>query len=207
MRKFPVVTEVCAHYTRKEEFIHKTGGKLNLQDWMRSEWKRTGLPFSEANKACGVKNAASRKYFAKDHLWYFPPKEEFSKLIEYANSFGHGGGRPYFSLDGVHVISSNQWDKIRSKFNFEYGVTNVWSCPPLKGPERKRDGHKLVHPNQKPLELMDRIIKASTDPGDTLWEPFAGLASASVSAQRLGRKFLACEVKENYFYLARERLL
>lgn len=206
MRKFPVVTEVCAHYTRKEEFVLKPGEKISLQEWMREEWKRTGLPFSEANKACGVKNAASRKYFAKDHLWYFPPKEEFFKLVEYSNLMGEESGRPYFSLDRKDVISDNQWNKIRTKFNFEYGVTNVWQCPPLRSYERAKLGQRVIHPNQKPLELMDRVILASTDPGDLVWEPFAGLASASVSASSLGRKFVACEIKCDYFDQAVDRL-
>lgn len=206
MRKFPVVTEVCVHYTRKDEFITKTGEKLSIQEWMRREWVRTGLPFSEANRACGVKNAASRKYFAKDHLWYFPPVEEFAKLIEYANLNGYEGGKPYFSLNGSDVLSSEDLIRLRSKFNFEYGVTNVWQCPPLRSHERVKLGQKLIHPNQKPLELMDRIIQASTDPGDLVWEPFAGLASASASAKNKGRRFLACEINPVYYNQAVERL-
>lgn len=207
MRKFPVVTEVCAHYVRKEEITLGTGDTISIRDWMRAEWKRTGLPFSEANKACGVKNAASRKYLAKDHLWYFPPKEEFYKLVEYANCYGLDTGKPYFSIDGVQVISTSKWDKLRAKFNFEYGITNVWNCSSLRGSERVKRGQKMIHPNQKPLELMDRIILASTEPGDLVWEPFAGLASASFSAQKLNRTFRACEIKEDYFSASSARLL
>lgn len=211
MRKFPVVTEVCAHYVRKEEFQLKNGEAFSLQQWMRYEWQRSGLPFSAANQACGVKNAASRKYLANDHMWYFPPEEEFFKLVTYANRFGKEEGKPYFLVEKGgnlpnKVDASNQWNRLRAKFNFEYGVTNVWSCPPLRCSERKKTNQHILHPNQKPLELMDRIILASSDEGDLVWEPFAGLASASVSAQSLNRKFLACEINEEYFKHAAERL-
>lgn len=206
MRKFPTVTEVCVHYVRKEEFNLKSGEVQSLQQWMRSEWQRTGLPFSQANIACDVKNAASRKYFAKDHLWYFPPKEEFLKLVNYANTHGKQEGKPYFSVDGQNALNSNQWDRLRAKFNFQYGTTNVWACPALRNSERIKEGLELVHPNQKPLELMNKIILASTDENDLIWEPFGGMASASVAAQKLNRRYVACEMKDNYFNQAVARL-
>lgn len=206
MRKFPVVTEVCAHYVRR---VKITGHAGSLQSWMRSEWQRSGLPLSKANEACGVKNAASRKYLTKDHLWYFPLEEEFFKMISYANTNGRVEGKPYFLPPGEKSIEkssvSRLWHKLRAKFNFEYGVTNVWYHPPLRCSERVKNGG-ILHPNQKPLELMNRIILASTDEGDLVWEPFAGLASASVSAQALGRRFLACEIKRDYYESAVNRI-
>lgn len=206
MRKFPTVTEVCAHYVRRETFSLKSGETISLQEWMRSEWKRTGLPMTRANDACGVKNAASRKYLAADHLWYFPPKEEFQKLIHYANQFGKSSEIPYFSLDGKQSLTENQWDRLRAKFNFEYGVTNVWNCPALRSKERLKNGLLISHPNQKPLELMNRIILASSDPGDIIWEPFGGTASACVSALKNHRRAFSCEINEASANLAYERL-
>ncbi len=60
LRKFPVVTEVCAHYVRSAEF-RADGRTLSMKDWLRHEWKRSGLPFRLANEARGVRNAATRK--------------------------------------------------------------------------------------------------------------------------------------------------
>lgn len=206
MRKFPVVTEVCVHYVRKEEFFHN-GELLSLQSWLRKEWKRTGLPFNKANEACGVKNAASRKYLTNDHLWYCPPKEEFEKLVQYANTHGNELEKPYFSKDGKVSLSGNQWNKLRAKFNFEYGVTNVWSVSQLRNNERLKNGMKIKHPNQKPLELMNRIIQASSEKGDLIWEPFLGLGSACVAAQLSDRKFVGAEINSEYFHMAKERIL
>jgi site-specific DNA-methyltransferase (adenine-specific) len=206
MRKFPVVTEVCAHYVRREEVTLSTGQVVSMQQWIRDEWSRSGLPFNKANEACGVKNAASRKYLAKDHMWYMPPAEEFVKLIDYANCHGYKEGAPYFSVDGILPLSPDQIVRLRAKFNFEYGVTNVWHHPPLRNSERLKNKKAMTHPNQKPLELMSRIITASTEDGDLVWEPFAGMATASVAAQLLNRRFLACEVNEDYYLHAVERL-
>lgn len=206
MRKFPVVTEVCVHYVRKENFKLNSGVEISLQQWLRTEWKRTGLSYQKANVACGVKNAASRKYLASDHLWYFPPSEEFQKLVDYANTYGEKQGIPYFSLNGKESLNKNQWNRIRAKFNFEYGITNVWSVPALRSKERLKDQLSISHPNQKPLELMDRIILASSEVGDVIWEPFAGTASASISAMNNSRKSYACEINKNYYDMALNRV-
>lgn len=206
MRKFPVVTEVCVHYVRKEEFTHN-GEILSLQSWLRNEWKRTGLSFNKANEACGVKNAASRKYLTNDHLWYCPPQEEFQKLVDFANKFGKEEGKPYFSKDGKDSLSANQWNKLRAKFNFEYGITNVWQTPQLRNHERLKNGMKIKHPNQKPLELMNRIIQASSDEGDLIWEPFLGLASASLSAKLSNRNYVGAEINPEYYAMAKQRIL
>lgn len=105
MRKFPVVSEVCAHYT-KAVFFNFQGQKLTMQQWLRAEWLRTGLPLSKTNQACGVVNAASRKYFTNCHLWYYPPTEMFERFVVYANQYGNLSGRPYFSLDGSEPLSA-----------------------------------------------------------------------------------------------------
>ena len=53
---------------------------------------------------------------------------------------------------------------------------------------------------------MERIIKASTNPGDVVWEPFGGLCSGSVAANQLGRNSFAAEVNREFYDLANERL-
>jgi DNA modification methylase len=52
---------------------------------------------------------------------------------------------------------------------------------------------------------MDRIVGASTDPGDVVWEPFGGLCTATLSAVNLGRRGYAAEIDPNHFDLAQER--
>lgn len=205
LRKFPVVTEVCVQYIKKAEF--KVNSKLLLmQDWLRYEWERTGLPLNKTNEACGVKNAATRKYFTRDHLWYFPPPEAFEKIADYANLYGDSNRKPYFSVDGIKPITRQQWARMRAKFNFENGITNVWPEPAVRGVERFKKKNKCIHQNQKPIKLIERCIKASSDPDDIVWEPFGGLCSGAIASHKLKRKCYAAEIIHDFFEIAVERL-
>lgn len=205
IRKFPVTTEVCVQYVKHVTF-RVNGHTLSMKQWLRHEWQRSGLPLSKTNEACGVKNAATRKYFTQCHLWYFPPPEAFDALVLYANKHGKRNGRPYFSVDGKRSLSGQEWEKMRSKFNFKNGITNVWQQPAVRGSERFKKNYKCLHMNQKPLKLLEMCIEATSDPGDVVWEPFGGLCSATVAAHKLGRKAYASEINPDYFELAMKRL-
>lgn len=205
IRKLPVVTEVCVQYT-KEPFFEVKGKKLSMKEWLRYEWARTDLPFSKTNEACGVKDAATRKYFTPSHLWYFPPADAFEKIQKYANLYGNKAGQPYFSIDGKKPITKEEWATFRAKFNFAHGITNVWREPTVNGKERLKNGMKSVHLNQKPLKLMDLIIRASSDPEDLVWEPFGGLCSGILTAVELRRRGVASEIDKDVFKYAVRRL-
>jgi DNA methylase len=195
IRRFPVVTEVCVQYV----FEARLRG-LSLKQWLLSEWKRSGLPMRRANDACGVKDAAVRKYFDQGHLWYFPPAEAVKQLSVYANAHGDPVGRPYFSLDGQQPITADAWERMRAKFNCPHGVTNVWERRAVRGDERvKTASGRAVHLNQKPLDLMQRIIAATTDVGDVVWEPFGGLFTGALAARQLNRRAYAAELDATYF--------
>lgn len=205
LRQFPIVTEVCVQYVKSARFIVRDGN-MPMQQWLRHEWLRSGLPLRLANEACGVRNAATRKYLTADHLWYYPPVETFQRMVEYVNSYGDTAGRPYFSVDGRKPVPGYEWAKLRAKFHCEFGVSNVWTMPPVRGPERLKRKYKCIHNNQKPLELIRRIIRASTDEGDVVWEPFGGLCTVAIAAHSLGRRCVSAEINPDFFLVAKERL-
>jgi site-specific DNA-methyltransferase (adenine-specific) len=195
IRRFPVVTEVCAHYV----FEPKIQG-LTLKQWLLSEWKRSGLPLKASNLACGVRDAATRKYLTTSHLWYLPPPETAAKLSKYANDQGRPEGRPYFAFDGKHPLTMEEWAELRAHFTCPHGVTNVWTRPALRNDERvKTKGLKAVHLNQKPLDLMERLVLSSTRPDGVVWEPFGGLFTASLAAVRAGRQAFGAEIDPVYY--------
>jgi hypothetical protein len=144
IRRFPVVTEMCVQYV----FEARAQG-LPLREWLIREWRRTGLPMRAANTACGVADAAVRKYLDPGHLWYFPPPAMLEKLQRFANEHGAVAGRPYFSLDGNTPCDAQRWAKMRAKFRCPFGITNLWERPALRGQERQLvpDG-RAVHLNQ-----------------------------------------------------------
>lgn len=201
IRRFPVVTEVCVQYVREIRISGKT-----LRQWLLAEWERTGLPLRRANEACGVRDAAVRKYLDQSHLWYFPPPDAFGKLAAYANLHGRGEGRPYFSIDGKQALTSEEWTRFRTRFKCPHGVTNVWERNPVNGKERlKVPSGRATHLNQKPLDLIEMIILASSDEGDVIWEPFGGLFTGCIAAHRLRRKAFGAEIDPTYFTLGVER--
>jgi hypothetical protein len=200
LRKFPVVTEVCVQYSKN---VRVDG--LLLKDWLRHEWERSGLPLSKANEASGVDNAATRKYFTKDYLWYFPPREAFVRFAEYVNKHGKKEGKPYFAINGK-IPSGEEWARLRSKFHCKMGVTNVWREAPVNGKERVKTGSKSTHLNQKPLRLMELLVEASSEVDDLVWEPFGGLCTGAVAAYKLKRRCLAAEINKRFYKLATERL-
>lgn len=219
IRQFPVVTEVCVLYQRRFELTNEDGEVLGVQDWLRHEWQRSGLPLYLSNEACGVRNAATRKYLTKDWLWYFPPGAMVEKMAAYCNEHGFESGRPYFSLDGKTSVTAEQWDRMRYPWTHTHGLTNVWSRPPLHDGERlkgsmRRSAPRVYRPtkastthlNQKPLEFMERLVHAVTREGDVVWEPFGGLASGSVAAVALGRRACVAERDPHFADIASERL-
>lgn len=65
---------------------------------------------------------------------------------------------------------------------------------------------KRIHPAQKPVDLLARLIDKSSDPGDLVLDCFAGSASTGVAALELGRSFLGFELNAEYAALAKEQL-
>jgi hypothetical protein len=219
IRQFPVVTEVCALYQRRFEVPTGQGELLSVQDWLRHEWQRSGLPLYLSNEACGVRNAATRKYLTKDWLWYFPPGVMVEKMAAYCTEHGLESRRPYFSLDGKASVTADEWDRMRYPWTHTHGLTNVWSRGPLHDGERLRGSMRrsaprvykptrasTTHLNQKPLEFMERLVHAVTREGDVVWEPFGGLASGSVAAVALGRRAYVGERDPHFADIAHERL-
>jgi len=206
LKAFPVVTEVCVQYVRRPEFTAEDK-VLTLKEWLRYEWERTGLPFSKTNEACEVANAATRKYFTKDHLWYAPPPDVFSKLVAYANQYGTPEGRPYFSFDHQKPALQSEYAKLFAKFQGKYGVTNVWEHPPLHNGERVRlpGSPKYAHLNQKPLKLISLILEVSSSLGDVIWEPFGGLCSVGLASFLLNRVAYCAEMDSDIFQIALKR--
>ncbi|WP_303234692.1 DNA methyltransferase [Holdemanella biformis] len=205
IRHLPVVTEVCVQYVKKPAF--KVGNEsMSMKEWLRFEWQRTKLPFRLTNEACGVKNAATRKYFTKCHLWYMPPAEAFEKIAEYANNYGDESGKPYFSIDGEKPISKVEWARMRSKFYCPIGITNVWQVPQLRNSERLKANQKAIHLNQKPLVLIKRIIEMASDKGDVIWDPFAGLCTSAIASIDLERVCYCAEINPDVYDIAVKRV-
>ena len=80
---------------------------------------------------------------------------------------------------------------------------NVWDYPRV----RYRMAEYENHPTQKPIALLERIIKASTNEGDVVLDPFSGTFTTSFVAKKLNRKSIGIEINEDYSKIGIRRVL
>ena len=80
---------------------------------------------------------------------------------------------------------------------------NVWTdIPPVNSQAKERTGY----PTQKPLALMERIIKASSNPEDMVLDPFCGCATTCVASDRLERQWVGIDISPNAIRQVNDRL-
>ena len=83
------------------------------------------------------------------------------------------------------------------------GEQVIWALP-VPGKSEKVHG---AHPTQKPLSLLERVIRCSSSPGDVVLDPFSGSGTTGVAAVGLGRRYLGFEREAEYVELSRRRIL
>jgi site-specific DNA-methyltransferase (adenine-specific) len=81
-------------------------------------------------------------------------------------------------------------------------LRDVWDIPAVINVSAQRTGY----PTQKPIELLERIVRASSNEGDVVLDPFCGSGTTLVAAHTLGRRWIGMDVSEQAVKVARERL-
>ena len=82
-------------------------------------------------------------------------------------------------------------------------MNSIWTdIPPINSQAKERIGY----PTQKPLKLLERIIAASSNPGDVVLDPFCGCATACIAAEKLDRQWAGIDLSEKAYQLVRQRL-
>lgn len=107
-------------------------------------------------------------------------------------------------------------DKSSKKYTFnkeyakKFGIgkvrANVWVLPICTGKERLRDEEgKKIHSTQKPIELLKRVILTSTNEGDLVLDPVAGVGTTGYVAKALKRNFVMIEINPKYVEWIKKR--
>ena len=104
----------------------------------------------------------------------------------------------------------------KSKYTFNYQslkclnddlqMRSDWMLPICNGKERLKKDGKKIHSTQKPEALLHRIILATTNKGDTIFDPFIGTGTTAVVAKKLGRNYFGIEKDKKYFKAAQDRI-
>lgn len=114
-----------------------------------------------------------------------------------------------FNFTAEYIIWARKTEKDKHLFNYNLmmelnggkQMPDVWRLPAVANWEKKC-GH---HTTQKPLSLLNRIILASTNEGDTILDPFAGSCTTGIAANLLGRNFIGIDMDEKYLALGQRR--
>ncbi len=128
--------------------------------------------------------------------------------------FATAGDNYKFNLDAVKVRrrviapyrtegKPRDWEETKEGNFRNTHPSNFWddiSVPYWSMPEN------TAHPTQKPEKLLAKLILASSDPGDMVFDPFLGSGTTSVTAKKLGRHYLGIEQNERYCVWAEKRL-
>ena len=117
----------------------------------------------------------------------------------------------YFDLDAVRIAYDAETKKLRSRSIFVgakwleigYNPKDLWSVSRL----HREHPERADHPTQKPLEIIERMLKASCPPGGVVLDLFMGSGTTAVAAKRCGRQFVGFELNPDYCAVIAQRLL
>ena len=132
--------------------------------------------------------------------WGGSTNKRFCSRYEYVFFFTKHKSKYTFNLDDVKIPALNyRPDRYKSQLK---NPTDVWKISLVSGnsPERTE------HPAQYPEELIERIIKTSTNIGDLVLDPFMGSGTTAVVAKKLGRNYVGYETELEFIEIANKRL-
>ena len=150
---------------------------------LKDRQKELGLSALEINQRLGVKvngGGMWSLYTGNNILAQIPTKEMWEKLQEILE-FQH----PYENIAPV--------------FNIEMGITDVWRDIDFYKEER-------YHSTQKPVNLIERIIKASSNEEMIILDPFMGSGTTALACLNLNRHYIGIEKEEKYIQVAQRRI-
>lgn len=161
-------------------------------------------------------------------IWYQPSRLAQGR-INFTNNydvicyFTKGKFGKTFNLDAIRIPQMVELEhrlrceRVPSVTNGKFGKTkfndkgknpgNVWGdIKQLTYNSKELASREALNTIQKPEKLMDRLIKASTDEGDVVLDPFFGVGTCPVVCRKLNRNYIGIEQNIDFFGLAKKRL-
>ena len=136
---------------------------------------------------------------------------KFSSVHDNIGFFVKQNKKYYFDIDSIRIPYDEETKKARTRSIFVgkkwlevgYNPKDIWSVSRIhaQAPERQN------HPTQKPLEIIERIIKASSPIGGTVLDPFMGTGTTAVAAINTKRNYVGFEINKNYCQMISKRIL
>lgn len=180
--------------------------------WVHLDWRAAAYVRLQLDTEFGAKafineiiwhyrtGGVSRRWFGRKH----------DTILGYARIPGrhrfHAQRGGTYRTDGLKVDRRGPYKQTRGGRLYFHAdgplLTDVWDIPFLSTVSKERTGW----PTQKPLALVERIVRATTNTGDLVGDFFAGSGTTLVAAARLGRRFVGCDTSPRAVEIARRRL-
>ncbi|RME11620.1 MAG: site-specific DNA-methyltransferase [Aquificota bacterium] len=185
------------------------------EDWLREAYrvlKKTGSIYVAIGDEFAAELVIIMKrlglYMRNWIIWYYTfgqhQKKKFTRSHTHILYFTKDKERFTFNSDEIRVPSARQLVYRDRRANPKGRIPDdVWTFPRVCGTFKERVGR---HPCQMPEALLERVILASSNPGDIVLDPFGGTGTTAVVAKRLGRNFITIELSETYYSVIIERL-
>lgn len=222
MRKLEEVAVFVCNVPGKDN----TGRHQALRDYMLEELKASGQTRAGINRILG--NSMASHYFTHGSQFVIPTWEQWAKIQaetgrfsrpwesvreEYREELGRSGGGPQiYNPQGLRIIE-NQKPKSRKKIKTDsvYDMTTLDNeyTPKYTGwPTNVLyfNTERGLHPTQKPVPLLEYLVRTYTNEGGTVLDNCMGSGSTGAACLRSGRHFIGMEKDPQYFQAARERL-
>ena len=123
----------------------------------------------------------------------------------------------FFTASHETILWARKEKKAKHTFNYDLMKEGEWPEDQLKKPglqmrsvwamgtPKPHEKKYGKHPTQKPLDLLKRIVLASTNKGDVILDPFAGISTTGIAAAMNGRKFIGVDLEKDYLELSKKR--
>ena len=170
-----------------------------LRAYLDGERERAGFTPRQVNEATGTQMAGH--WFGRSQ-WMLPTAKNYAWLRELFNrSGGEYLRREYEDLRREYEDLRREYEDLRRPFNVtaDDQYTDVWTFQTVQA-------YKGKHVCEKPLAMMEHIIRASTRPGAVVLDCFSGSAATGHACVNLGRDFIGIEMNERWVAAGRRRL-
>lgn len=161
-----------------------------LKDWYAAEKERLAITDADIaqkyTEVTGRKPYMLRHYF-RDSQFEIPTQKIWESVYEPL-----GFGKSYEEL-------RQSYEELRNVHKVDAMHCNVWHIPPIPSNNR-------YHTCQKPTELLERLIRVSSNEGGLVLDCFMGSGSTGIACINSGRDFIGIEKDERYFGIAKERI-
>ena len=195
--------EYCLYYTFQDE----TGLKKiktdmnnfkNLRKYSKELQNFIGLKIGAINKK--LKHRKSEHFFYHSSTqWDLCTIEVYKELIKLFNIDKWEGFREYEDLRKEYEDLRKEYESLRYIHNLDTNHNNIWKS------KAKRNSGKL-HACEKPVDILERIIRTSSNEGDVVLDCFAGSGSTGIACINTNRNFIGIELDDKYFKIAYDRI-